>query len=313
MVNSSIVSAFVDAVIGKISGLINSHNTSNSAHSSLFDDKQDELVSGSNIKTINNQSVLGSGNISISGGGGGSYINDYYWDTTNKKIVLDYSSSVDPSNIVTNWSDPLSDDKVPSEKLVKETIDSGGGGSADIVTSWDQTLSDTKVPSEKLVKNSIDGLSIPSKTSDLTNDGDGTNVFVTTNDSRLSDSRTPSSHTHGNITNDGKLGSNANYFVVTGTGGAITSQQKLGNIDTSGKIGTTSGKPIITTTNGVLSAGSFGTSSGTFAEGNHTHSSYVNPTIADNLTTNDATQVLSAKQGKILKDLIGDAITYINQ
>lgn len=37
------------------------------------------------------------------------------------------------------------------------------------------------------------------------------------------------------------------------------------------------------------------------------------PTIADNLTTNDATQVLSAKQGKILNDLIGSAITYINQ
>ena len=35
--------------------------------------------------------------------------------------------------------------------------------------------------------------------------------------------------------------------------------------------------------------------------------------IADNLTTNDATKVLSAKQGKALKDLIGDAITYINQ
>ena len=31
---------------------------------------QEKLVSGSNIKTINNQSVLGSGNISISGGGG---------------------------------------------------------------------------------------------------------------------------------------------------------------------------------------------------------------------------------------------------
>ena len=35
--------------------------------------------------------------------------------------------------------------------------------------------------------------------------------------------------------------------------------------------------------------------------------------IADNLTTNDATKVLSAKQGKALNDLIGDAITYINQ
>ena len=35
--------------------------------------------------------------------------------------------------------------------------------------------------------------------------------------------------------------------------------------------------------------------------------------IADNLTTNDATKVLSAKQGKVLNDLIGQAIAYINQ
>ena len=34
--------------------------------------------------------------------------------------------------------------------------------------------------------------------------------------------------------------------------------------------------------------------------------------IADNLTTDDNTKVLSAKQGKALADLIGDAITYIN-
>lgn len=34
--------------------------------------KQDTLVSGTNIKTINNQSLLGSGNITIQGGGGGS-------------------------------------------------------------------------------------------------------------------------------------------------------------------------------------------------------------------------------------------------
>ena len=32
--------------------------------------KQDNLVSGTNIKTINSQSLLGSGNIVISGGGG---------------------------------------------------------------------------------------------------------------------------------------------------------------------------------------------------------------------------------------------------
>ena len=37
------------------------------------------------------------------------------------------------------------------------------------------------------------------------------------------------------------------------------------------------------------------------------------PTIIDNLTTNDATKVLSAKQGKVLNDLIGDAIDYVNR
>lgn len=31
--------------------------------------KQDTLISGTNIKTINNQSILGSGNITIQGGG----------------------------------------------------------------------------------------------------------------------------------------------------------------------------------------------------------------------------------------------------
>lgn len=36
-------------------------------------------------------------------------------------------------------------------------------------------------------------------------------------------------------------------------------------------------------------------------------------TIIDNLTTDDATKALSAKQGKALSDMIGESITYINQ
>ncbi len=59
-------------------------------------------------------------------------------------------------------------------------------------------------------------------------------------------------HTHGNITSDGKIGSNADYFVTTTTSGLVTSQQKIGNITTSGKIGNDTGKVIVTTTNGVL-------------------------------------------------------------
>lgn len=93
------------------------------------------------------------------------------------------------------------------------------------------------------------------------------------------------SHGHGNITNDGKVGANANYFVYTTTNGVVTSKQKIGQIDTSGKIGSVANKPIITTTSGVLTTGSFeetatnikenGTQSvgqlNTFARGDHIH------------------------------------------
>ena len=52
----------IDAAIGAVAG------------------KQDTLVSGTNIKTINNNSILGSGNLVISGGGGGGEI--YELDAT---------------------------------------------------------------------------------------------------------------------------------------------------------------------------------------------------------------------------------------
>lgn len=126
---------------------------------------------------------------------------------------------------------------------------------------------------------------IPTATSDLTNDGeDGTNAFISEGDSRLTNARTPTSHTHGNLTNDGKVGSTADYFVYTTTGGAITSKQKIGNITTSGAIGSTANKPLITTTSGVITTGSFGTAANTFCAGNdsrlHTHTfTYSNGTL----------------------------------
>ena len=47
------------------------YNLKDSTARSGLSGKQDTLVSGTNIKTINNTSLLGSGNIDISGGGGG--------------------------------------------------------------------------------------------------------------------------------------------------------------------------------------------------------------------------------------------------
>lgn len=137
----------------------------------------------------------------------------------------------------TSWSSTVSNDNYPSEKLVKDSLDNKEDDS-NKVSSWSGTTTDAHYPSEKLVKDSLDGKldklqtsnkgknvvvdstsgqiafedkpTIPSKTSDLANDGsDGSNAFVSTNDSRLSDARTPTSHTHGQVTDDGKITSTA--------------------------------------------------------------------------------------------------------
>ena len=185
-------------------------------------------------------------------------------------VNSDISGKENSNNKVSSWSSTTNDTRYPSEKLVKDSLDSKED-SNNKVTSWTSTTTDTHYPSEKLVKDSLDakisksqtsGLmkndgtvdtttyatasSVPTKTSDLTNDADGTNgaTYILSTDSRLTDSRTPTSHTHGNLSNDGKVGSTAN-------------------------------KPLITTTGGAVTTGSFGTTANTFAEGNHTHNQYL--------------------------------------
>lgn len=144
---------------------------------------------------------------------------DYYFDTTGKELVFEYE------NI--------------------NGINEGNSLSVSIATSWGSPTSDEKVPSEALVKSALDGKAASDHThSQYLTEHQSLANYVTTNDSRLSDARTPTTHTH--------------------TKSQITDFPTM-------------------------------------------------PTIADNLTTNDSSQVLSAKQGKVLNDLIGSAITYINQ
>lgn len=74
-VNGHALSSNVTVTKGDV-GLGNVDNTSDAnkpistATQTALNSKQDTLVSGTNIKTINNQSLLGSGNIVIQGGGG---------------------------------------------------------------------------------------------------------------------------------------------------------------------------------------------------------------------------------------------------
>jgi len=48
-----------------------------------------------------------------------------------------------------------------------------------------------------------------------------------------------------------------------------------------------------------------------YALKNHTHSAYVNPTIVDNLNSTSTTSALSANQGKVLADLMGDVVSIL--
>lgn len=64
-------------------------------------------------------------------------------------------------------------------------------------------------------------------------------------------------HVHGNLTRDGKIGTNSDNFITTGTGGLLTNSASIGNITTDGSIGSASGKVAVTTTNGVVTVADF--------------------------------------------------------
>ena len=163
------------------------------------------------------------------------------------------------------------------------TVTNGTSG-ADIVTEWESTLSDSKVPSEKLVKNTIDN-------------------------------KASTNHSHGNLTRDGKVGSTSGKAVITGTGGVLeaSSLKTINNesILGSGNISVGGGgsADIVTEWESTLSDEKVPSEKLV----KNTLDAKVNISdIVDNLTTNDSTKPLSAKQGKVLNDLIGTAINYIN-
>lgn len=219
---------------------------------------------------------------------GGNYIDDYYFDTTTKDIVLDFTSG-----------------------------GSGGGGSGgDVVIDSSWIENSTNPVESQLIKTALDGKSDTSHTH---------SQYLTEHQSLANyvQKETGKSLFSGSYSDL----SNKPSYTATITS-STTGAYKIGSINISGSNVDIYGKDTDThqsltnyvqksSTVGLLkNDGSVmvgGTGSANYAIGNHTHSDYVNPTIADNLTTNDSSQVLSAKQGKVLSDLIGEAITYINK
>lgn len=121
----------------------------------LIAEKQDELISGTNIKTINNESILGSGNIVIQGGGGGETSN--YEDLENKpsinNVELLGNKSLNDLGII-NFSGDYND--LTNKPTIDDYIHVGSSEPTDDSSIWIDT-DDADV-------------SIPSKTSELVND-----------------------------------------------------------------------------------------------------------------------------------------------
>lgn len=158
--------------------------------------KQDTLSSGTTIKTINNESILGSGNITI--------------DTGAIELIEIVNALPAASSSTMNKLYLIAEATSQTHDAYEVYVTVRTGTSGSYSYAWE------KVDTARV---DLSGYSL-------------------------------TSHTHGDITSDGKIGS-------------------------------TSGKPIITTTGGKLSAGAFGTSSGQFAEGNHTHSGYTSSSDVD--------------------------------
>lgn len=156
-----------------------------------WNNKQNALVSGSNIKTINNESLLGSGNINITGtqysaGDGISIENDIISNT-----ITNYNDLTDLPTIPTKTSDLLNDNNYVSEDELSDVAFDGSytslSNTPEIPDSTSQLVNDSNfVSSNQLATVAFDGdydslinkPTIPNKTSDLTNDGNGTYPFM---------------------------------------------------------------------------------------------------------------------------------------
>ena len=118
-------------------GTISSMQTdlSGKADASALANKQDKLISGTNIKTINGQSILGSGNIPISGGGSS------YDDTELRGRVTAAEAEIDALQLLV------------TETQLSSTISATATAATDYVLTFNNTYSAIPVVSS-LVYNS---------------------------------------------------------------------------------------------------------------------------------------------------------------
>ena len=194
MVTTSKVTAFINALTDKF------ENKQINKKDNITGDFSTDTVSYPTVKAVKSWVAT-----QLSGKADISNVPTKTSDLTNDSGFINSSAITgkeDSSNKVNVWSSIPNDSRYPSEKLVYNSLDqkanassiptttsqltndsgfltqhqdiSGKEDKTNKVTSWSSTTKDTNYPSEKLVKSSLDlkadASSVPTKTSDLTND-----------------------------------------------------------------------------------------------------------------------------------------------
>lgn len=114
----------------------------------LLDEKQDTLVSGTNLKTINNQSLLGSGNIDVSGGSGTPTdvrINNTSITSSGVANIVTEGTYNSSSNKIATMNDVFSHQNSEGTITAGRTIYVGNNGFSDIFAEDSNTHQSSSV------------------------------------------------------------------------------------------------------------------------------------------------------------------------
>lgn len=120
---------YTDADKSKLQSL---NNYDDSSIKQSLSNKQDKLVSSVNIKTINNQSLLGTGNITISGGGEPVDLSNYYDKDEVNALLTDKASISDISSLATKAELSTKADISTIAELATKTELAGKADAADV-------------------------------------------------------------------------------------------------------------------------------------------------------------------------------------
>lgn len=148
--------------VTRLNSSISSTSTAESATPSavkaaydLANSKQDTLISGTNIKTINGQSIVGSGNLIIEGGSGGNYVEKERLGDTEVAYIQGFNTGNNVYGLPDTVANGDADDYLVSRNTLKTIngesilgsgdieISGGASGVKKEVIYWDASSGDT--------------------------------------------------------------------------------------------------------------------------------------------------------------------------